>query len=326
MLNRRELLVIGAGSLISSAAIREALGQSNRPVFGGWLQIPGVSDYTPRARAYSQAIKGVSEGKASVLWPIYEKVTGKKFRPNDQGDVGTCCGEAGTMGGQFVSAVQIAEKKRPEEYKGPFSVEYTYASSRHEIGKDAIKRGRDGSTGEWTTESMKRYGLLPRDKYGPYDLRTHSGSLARKWGEHGVGVPDVLEPIAKKHPIKLAPLVESWAEAADCIAAGSPVLLCSSIGYNEVCDRQGFLTHDRIWYHAMLLVGADRRKGKREGGCIINSWGPDWLVQRQHELGTPAGGFWADAWAIDRAIKQRDSYALSDFVGFRRRNLEYLLY
>jgi len=325
MFTRRELLVIGAGSLISGAAIREALGQSSRPIFGGWLQIPGVSDNAPRARAFSKAIKGASEGRASVLWPIYERVTGKKFVPNDQESVGTCCGEAGTLGAQFVSAVQIAEKKRPEEHKGPFSVEYTYATSRHEIGKDKIKRG-DGSTGEWTAKSMQQYGLLPRDKYGNYDLRVHNGSLARRWGMPGVGAPDILEPIAKKHPIKLAPLVQSWAEAADCIAAGSPVLLCSSVGYNGVCDRQGFLKHDRIWYHAMLLVGADRRNGKREGGCILNSWGPDWLVHRQHELGTPAGGFWADAWAIDKAIKQEDSFALSDFVGFRRRNLEYLLY
>jgi len=325
MLNRRELLAIGAGCLLSGGAIREALAQSTQPVFGGWLQIPGVSDYAPRASRFTQAIRGASAGKASVLWPIYEKVTGTKFYPNFQGSYGTCCGEAGTMGAQFVSAIQIAEKKRPEEHKGPFSVEYTYASSRVEVGRGQIRRG-DGSSGEWTAQSMQRLGLLPRGKYGKYDLRVHDGATARAWGRSGVGVPDELEALGKQHPIKLAPLVENWEEAADCIAAGSPVLLCSSVGYNEVCDRQGFLKHDRIWWHAMLLVGADRRKGKREGGCIINSWGPDWLVQRQHELGTPAGGFWADARVIDKAIKQRDSYALSDFVGFRRRNLEYLLY
>jgi hypothetical protein len=325
MFNRREVLAIGAGSLVSGTAIREALRLSNQPVFGGWLQMPGVSDKAPRAQAFSSSIRGISAGKASRLWPIYEKVTGKKFQPNVQGDYGTCCGEAGTLGAQFVSAIQVAENKRNEEHKGPFSVEYTYAASRVEVGGGKIRRG-DGSCGEWTAQSMQQYGLLPRAKYGQYDLRVHSGALARQWGVSGVGVPDILEPVGKQHPIKLAPLVESWEEAADCLAAGCPILLCSSLGFNDVCDRQGFLTPDRIWWHAMLLVGADRRKGKREGGCILNSWGPDWLVQRQHELGTPAGGFWADAWAIDWAIKQKDSYALSDFVGFRRRNLEYLLY
>lgn len=323
MLNRRELLIIGAGGLVSSGAIREALADSKRTVFGGWLQIPGVSDNALRASRFTQAIRGISEGKASILWPHYEKATGKKFVPNWQ-TIGDCCGEAATMGAQFVSGIQIAEKKRPEEYKGPFSVEYTYATSRVEIGKGRI-RG-DGSCGEWCAQSMQKYGLLPRGVYGKYDLRTYSGDLGRAWGRAGVGAPDELEVLGKAHPIKLAALVQSFEEAADCLAAGSPILMCSSVGYNDVCDKEGFLRHDRKWNHAMLLVGADRRKGKREGGCIINSWGPDWLVQRQHELGTPSGAFWADAKFIDKAIKQQDSYALSDFVGFRKRNLDYLLY
>ena len=323
MLNRRELLTIGLGSLVCSGAIREALADSTRPIFGGWLQIPGVSDYAPRASRFTHAIRGISDGKASILWPYFEKAVGKKYVPNIQ-TIGDCVGEAGTMGAQFVSGIQIAEKKRPEEYKGPFSVEYTYASSRVEIGRGQI-RG-DGSTGEWVAQSMQKLGLLPRGLYGKHDLRVYDGNKGRAWGRPGVGVPDELEALGKQHPIKLAPLVESWEEAADCIAAGSPVLLCSSVGYNDVCDKDGFLRHDRKWYHAMLLVGADRRAGKREGGCILNSWGPDWLVQRQHELGTPAGAFWADARFIDKAIKQQDSYALSDFVGFRKRNLDYLLY
>lgn len=325
MLGRRHFLVIGAGALATGGGIQEALTTSGRDVFGGWLEVMGIGEHAMKAKAFSQNIQGMSEGKASILWPAYEKATGKKFSPNYQGEIGTCCGEAGTMGAQFLAAIQIATLKRPEEYKGPYSVEYTYAASRHEVGNDGIKRG-DGSTGEWTSEAMKQYGLLPRGVYGKHDLRVHNGQLARAWGRNGVGVPDELEPIGKQHKIKLAAKLSSWAEGADCIAAGSPLLLCSKVGYNAVCDKQGFLKHDRQWFHAMLVIGADRRKGKREGGCIANSWGTNWLTQRPHELGTPAGCFWADAANIDKAIKQGDSYALSDFVGFRRRNLEYLLY
>lgn len=325
MLSRRQLLIIGAGALATGPGIAEALANTNRDIYGGWLEVAGAGDHAPKAKAYSRNIEGISEGKASILWPAYEAATNQKFRPNYQGEIGTCCGEAGTMGAQFVSAIQIVEKKRPEEYKGPYSVEYTYATSRHEIGKDAITRG-DGSTGQWVAEAMKQYGLLPRGVYGKHDLRVHNGNLARAWGKNGVGAPDELESIGKQHTIKLIAKVEDWAGTADCVSAGSPVLLCSKIGYTNVCDRQGFLKRGKPWWHAMLVIGVDRRKGKREGGCILNSWGPSWLTQTQHELGTPAGAFWADAANIDLAIKQGDSYALSDFVGFRRRKLDYLLY
>lgn len=331
MLSRRDMLIIGGASLLTGTLLRDALANTRRPVFGGWVQRDDArQDFIsksahPYFKDYARSIKGSSEDRAVILWPAYEKVTKAKFKPFYQ-EIGDCCGEAGVMGAQFLATLQIALQKRNEEYKGPFSVEYSYATSRVEVGGGKIRRG-DGSTGAWTAESLRRYGLLPRGKYGQFDLTKYRPDLGREWGKRGVGVPDALEPVAKEHPVKTVTLVESWQQAADSVANGFPVLLCSSIGYNQETDRDGFLRHMGIvWYHAMLLVGMDRRRGRREGGCIANSWGENWLSGPTHELGAPAGGFWADAEFIDKAIREGDSFALSNYVGYPRRSLEYLLF
>jgi hypothetical protein len=329
MLSRRKMLAVGAGAL-TGLALRDALADPRRPIHGGWLNLDESRLEFLRANArpylgdHGKAIKGDGRNKQISLIKHYERVTKKKFQPNFQ-EIGDCCGEAGTMGAQVLAATQIDLHKKNEEWKGPFSVEFTYASSRVEVGGGRIRRV-DGSTGAWTSESMRRIGLLRREKYGQYDLRNYRPDLGRAWGRSGVGVPDELEKIAKEHPIKTVALVSSWDEACDCIANGFPVLLCSSVGYNQKTDKDGFLRHmGIIWYHAMLLAGIDT-VSRRQGGLIVNSWGTDWLSGPQHALGTPAGCFWADAQNIEAAIREGDSFALSNFAGFPRRNLDYLLY
>lgn len=324
MLNRRQLLIVGAGALTSSAALQEVVlaGDESNPIYGGWVKVPGVGRYAQRFGNVAAPLLGTSDGKASLLWPFYEKAIGGPVKPFAQ-EIGDCCGQAAVMGAQFLSGIQITHKRRPEEYRGPFSVEYTYASSRVEVGGGRIRRG-DGSNGEWVAQSMKRYGLLRRAKYGKYDLTRYRPDLGRTWGRSGVGVPNELEPRGKEHPVKSAALVTTWEQAADSISNGYPVMICSSVGYNGRFDRDGFQRHNQIWYHAMLLIGADRRKGRRQGGCILNSWGPSWSDNFvPHELGTPSGAFWADSWAIHKALQEQDSYALSDFLGFRRQSLDY---
>jgi hypothetical protein len=304
-----------------------------RPVFGGWLNQDAAEARkqfiarTPRPflSDYGHAIKGDGQNKQISLIKPYEQVTKKKFTPFYQ-EIGDCCGEAGTLGAQVLSTTQIALHKKNEEWKGEFSVEFTYAASRVEVGGGRIRRG-DGSTGAWTAQALQKIGLLLRGRYGQYDLTKYRPDLGREWGRSGVGVPDELEKIAKERIVKTVALVTSWEEACDCIANGFPVLLCSSVGYDLQPDQDGFLLHRGvIWYHAMLLVGIDT-VSRRQGGLIVNSWGPNWYYEGPvHRLGTPAGCFWADAVNIELAIREGDSYALSNFVGFPRRNLDYLLY
>jgi hypothetical protein len=328
MFNRRQILAAGIGGF-TGLALRSALAD-HRTVYGGWVGNPDAtseflrSTQRPYLRDHGREITGDGQNKQISLIKHYERVLGSKFVPNWQ-TIGDCCGEAGTMGAQVLSTIQIDKLKRNEEWKGPFSVEFTYASSRVEIGGGRI-RGKDGSNGVWIADSMKKLGLLRRDKYGKYDLTKYRPDLGRAWGRTGVGVPDELEKIAKEHPIKTAALVTTWAEACDCIANGFPVLMCSSVGYTDKTDKDGFLRHANIiWYHAMLLAGIDTAS-RRQGGLIVNSWGPDWISGPQHSLGTPSGCFWADAQNIEKALREGDSFALSNFVGFPRQKLDYLLY
>lgn len=333
MLNRRDFISVGAGALISSTAIQQTL-QANpgKPVYGGWSINDAyyasrefvAKNGRPYLRDYGRSIQGDGKNKQVSLIKPYERVTKSRFKPFSQ-TIGDCCGESGTLGAQILSATQIDLHKRNEEWKGEFSVEYTYAASRVEIGGGRIRRG-DGSTGAWTAKALQKIGVLLRGKYGKYDLTKYRPDLGRDWGRTGVGVPDELEKLSRDRIVKTAALVTTWSEACDCIANGFPVLLCSSIGYKTRTDKQGFLLHlGEIWYHAMLLVGCDT-VSKRQGGLIANSWGTDWYLGVEHELGTPSGCFWADAENIQAAIEEGDSFALSNFVGFPRQNLDYLLY
>jgi len=74
----------------------------------------------------------------------------------------------------------------------------------------------------------------------------------------------------------------------------------------------------------MLLAGIDDT-GKRPGGLFINSWGTDW-IKGPTRLDQPLGSFWADAKVIDAMLAYEDSFALSNYVGYPKQNLDYRMY
>lgn len=328
MMNRRRFLLAGGACLAAPTMLSASLKQEG-PKHFGWIQSDEARrrfisrTNRPFFEDHAYDIAGSGDDREILLSQYYEKATKAKFVPHYQ-EIGDCVGQASTLGAEFVCATQIAYSKKNEQWKGKFSTEVTYAGSRVEIGGGVIRRG-DGSTGAWAAEWLKRYGTVLRGKYGNIDLTKYDPDIARQWGKPRVGVPDELEAIAKEHPVKTVTLVRSWKEACDAIANGYPVLICSSVGFNTRTDKEGFLTANDVWYHALLLIGIDT-KSIREGGCIANSWGTNWVSGPKHRLGTPDGCFWADARVIDAMIKQGDSFALSNFVGYPRRDLDYLLY
>lgn len=335
-LNRRQMMFAGALTASGIWLPSTALGAAPT-VKAGWEDSPEVrtrfirNHERPHFSQNNKAVKGSSKGKAILLSRIYERVTEKKFVPHAQGNVGTCAGEGSTLGAEFLTTTQIAMGRKNEAWKGKYSVEVTYGGGRNEIGKGQVKFS-DGITVEECCQYMRDYGVVLRGKYGKYDLTTHNKELAKYFGRPGIGVPDELDKIAKEHPVKKMALVSSWDEAADAVYNGHPVVVGSKVGYgpknrNGVyqTDEEGFLDQLEEWWHALLLIGIDRRRGKREGGMWANSWDKNWIDGPRHELGTPDGCFWADADAVNKAIKDGDAYALSDFQGFTRKNLDYLL-
>lgn len=265
------------------------------------------------------AIRGTGEGKVALLWQPFVTVTGKEFEPHDQ-EIGDCVGQGFGLGVDFLTAIQIVLQGRPEQWVAKCATEILYAGGRIEVAK---LRGRDaasdGSTGHWQAEFLTRWGALLRQQYpGGHDFSQYSGKKARELGR--TGVPNALEPLCKLHPVQTCALVRSYEECRDSLANGYPVAMCSNVGFGDsssewVRDSEGFLRRKRApWYHCMLVAGVDDNPS-RPGCLVFNSWGSRWVTgPTRHNQ--PLGTFWVDADTIDAAMKQGDSMALSNYVGY----------
>lgn len=240
------------------------------------------------------------------------KLPAAKYPNVNQRDVGYCVG----CGFKHSIDVLLAtlSLQRGDEWK-PVSPEAIYALSRVEIGGGRI-RG-DGSVGAWAADAVGKYGVLPMEQVGGYDLRETQPSRAREWGR--TGLPNDLEPIAKQHPVKEAARVTSWQEVKRAIGQGYPVAVCSDQGFTMERDNHGFARPSGTWNHCMAIIGI--RSQPREGGYILNSWGDQAHTGPVFPDDMPVAGFWADAAVINRMVSQGDSFALSDAVGFPARQL-----
>jgi hypothetical protein len=252
------------------------------------------------------------------LWDACKKVTGGHLAAHDQDGVGCCVGEGFSSAVEYLQCVEIALGNEPQEYK-PISCEAIYALSRVEVGGGRL-RG-DGSTGAWAAKAVREFGVLPRAVVGGVDLREFSPQRARQWGDRGL--PDDLEPEARRHPVRTVSLVTSFAEARAALANGYPVVVCSSQGFGLTRDKDGFCPPLGRWMHCMCFIGAVG--GRRPGLCCLQSWGP-------RTPGGPIGigdhpgcAFWVDADMADRMLRQRDSWALSAFDGFPGRRLDWVI-
>jgi hypothetical protein len=264
-------------------------------------------------------------GKAALgdedvfLWEAVRKVNnrGPPWYPNvNQGTVGSCVGAGNKHGCDVVQATAIINGSRAV-WK-PASVEAIYGGSRVEVGGGKI-RG-DGSVGAWAAKWLSdRGGMLPMEKIGNHDLTTYSPERAREWGR--TGVPDDLEAKAKEHPVKGAALVRSWADVKRAISQGYPVPVCSDQGFTMTRDADGFAKPSGSWAHCMCLIGI--RGGSRPGAFCLNSWGDKAHTGPVWPPDAPVAGFWIDAAVVDRMVRQGDSFALSDVVGFPKRRLDW---
>lgn len=337
MMNRRDFLAASGGIIMGAAAPSSLLALAKRtgkPIHGGWVPSRRetrrfkTQQRTPYFAQAAKSLAGTGSGKQAFLWKFFERTTGEKLIPHEQ-TIGDCVSHGWGLGIDILDCVQIAHGRG--RWKTKCATEPIYAGGRVEVGGGTIKY--DGMHGSWAAEWCRDYGVLLRRPYlfGKYDFTTYSGSKARSWAHNcdnctnwGGGVPDELEPIARRRPVKTVTLVKSWEEARDAIFNGYPVAICSTAGFSSKRDEDGFAEQNNIWYHCMLLAGIDDNK-TRPGGLIINSWGPDW-ISGPTRFGQPAGSFWVDAEVIDRMVKEDDSFAMSNYNGYRRQRLDYHLF
>lgn len=338
MLSRRQFLATSAGGLIVGLATPSNLlaeaEATGKPIYAGWLPDRKqtlnfkANEQVPMFADAAKILAGSGEGKKIFLWKFFENVSHSKLIPHHQ-TVGDCVSQAWGLGVDFLDAIQIAHGEG--KWITKCATEPIYAGGRVEIGKGAISG--DGMHGSWAGRWCRDYGVLLRQPYlnGKYDFTRYSGSKARKWAHFckkctkwGGGVPDALEPIAKRHPVKTITLVTSWEQARDAIYNGYPVVICSNYGFRRRRDKDGFLIRKGKWFHSMLLAGMDDTDS-RPGGLLINSWGMNW-ISGPTRLDQPIGSFWVDADTIDDMLSQDDSFALSNYFGYPRQNLDYKLY
>jgi hypothetical protein len=297
----------------------------------GWNENkPSLRDFVrrnqfPYVQQHNQAIRGTGEGKKAFLHLALERAMGTKFVPHDQG-APDCVSQAAALNIDILTAVQIILKRMPHRWVAKAATEPIYGGSRVEIGGYTGRGG--GSTGHWAAEWVSRYGNILRQEHpGGYDYTTYDAQKAVKLGR--TGCPDSLEPIAKLHPVKKTSICTSYKDLCDLIYNGSPVMVCSNVGFGSgKCrrDSQGFLKRQRKpWYHAMLFAGYDD-EFERKGALCFNSWGEDWVYGPTRGP-QPAGTFWIDATTVDSMLRQGDSFAFSAYVGFPRVNIPpYVLY
>jgi hypothetical protein len=310
------------GGLLLPAATQAGLIHDTK--FGWDYRPDSLNDFLARhdfpfIAGMNQAIKGTGKGKKAFLHLAMERVMGRKYVPHDQ-TAPDCVSQSAGLGVDILAGVQIAIKRAPQRWVAKVATEPLYGGSRVEVGGYTGRGG--GSTGHWMAEWLSRYGVLLRQEYpGGFDFTTYSGSKANEMGRKGC--PDALEPIAKLHPVKKTAICKSYEDLRDLIYNGSPVMVCSNVGFGSGKrrrDSQGFLTRKRSpWYHAMLFAGYDDTF-HRPGALCFNSWGEDWVYGPTRGP-QPAGTFWIDAPTVTAMLRQGDSFAFSAYVGFPRVNI-----
>lgn len=274
-------------------------------------------------------LKDTGDKKNVFLWEAEQAVLGKLLPAHDQG-IGDCVSHGWGRGVQDLLLVQIAFEKLREKFVAQVATEPIYAGSRVEIGGGRISG--DGSVGAWAARYVKDYGILLRQKYDRYDLSRYNPSTAKEWGRPRAGVPDILEPIAREHPVQTVSLTTSYEEARDSIANGYPVPVCSMQGFAMQRERDGFCRPKGSWAHCMEFRGCFVAKGNRPGLALQQSWGesptgPDVLtLEDGREVKLPQGCFGVDADVANRMLsRDPDSYTISNYVGYPRREPNFIM-
>jgi hypothetical protein len=246
-------------------------------------------------------------------WEMAVKVLGHNIPQKNQGQYGTCTSFAGAYATEMTMIAEIYAGQS-EEYK-PLSTEAIYGFGRVEVGGGRIKCMSDGSNGIWTVEGLKKYGTIARGVYGKYDLSKYSGALSREWGCKGI--PEEIEKECLFHKIGAYSQVKTLLDVDRALASGYFIIVCSSVGFNKV-RKDGVATPGPRWDHAMSCLGKNK-----DLYLIQNSWG-DFFSGTKGDLPDDSC-FYVEGKVLERMLAANDSYAVSNYEGFKTRELDWYI-
>lgn len=309
------------GYLPDPSATEEFLSELDEPLF---------------RQAGADCMKNVQR-KDTFLWRYADEahaaVYGKPFTAWNQGNAGTCVSFGWGVGSYIGQAVSW---KAGELEKPPLLVatEPLYAGSRTygRMPPVTFAGWSDGSFGaaaaRWVSGKCRDKdvgGILYREVVGKYDLTRYSIDRSREWGAYGP--PREIAVEAAKHRALAVAQVLTWDELVAAITSGYCVPICSDVGFaaTNVRDKDGFLPRGGSWSHCMCVVGlrfADG-PGKKDGACVLNSWGTAWVTGGKWPSDQPDGSFWVSRQDIESILRQGDSFAIGGVDGFKWRKLEH---
>lgn len=291
------------------------------------MQEPTFSDASPESM---ENAAGRDVFLYRAVNTVNQKVYGTPWESLDQGNVGSCVGNAFALGVTTAEAVDHVAGKLPRPPPA-CSVEPIYSGARTLAMLPPQTRGPagegtyGGAAARWITGRCKDTavgGVLHREVFGAFDLRTYSVTRCREWGRDGV--PAELARLAARVRMRCVQ-VQSWQELCASLERGSPVAVCSGVGFEPksgaVRDADGFKSRSGRWAHAMLLWGVRHKDNgsPRDGALCQNSWSGLWISGPRWPDDQPDGSFWIDRPTVEEMLRANggDSWAIGTSLEWR---------
>jgi hypothetical protein len=252
----------------------------------------------------ARKIKNSGKGKLSTPYKSVLKFDKNPY--NERQTTGDCVSH-GTRNACDVSrAVEIDVHRDREAWLARGATEAIYGARGH--------GGQGMSCARAATFVSETGGILVRKNYeGVADFSKYNGNMGARWGSRGL--PDNVIDVANDHQIKTVSLVKTVEEARDALANGYGLAVCSSYGFSNKRDKNGFARVSGSWAHCMAWIACDDT-GSEPAFLVQNSWGK-WNDGGHPEWGKiPDGSFLIHADAAAGMLKQNGSYAFSQFDGF----------
>jgi hypothetical protein len=263
------------------------------------------------------ALIGSGRGKRTFLSATLRDVVG--HIPGGVQGIGDCVAFAYAKALMVAMAVDIAMRGDSEKWPGQeIATEWLYGAGRR-VGGWRLGN-RDGSIGAWQKQSIWKDGFLLRRVYQGHDLRTYDPRRARRWGFRELPWDDLATTADDHHTVEEPALALSYEQARDAIKNGNPVVVCSSQGFEDRRNGDGYARPSGTWHHAMVFT--DQDDTDRPGLlCDNRSWGEDWIsgplrTYRDSNYVQPEGTFWVEPEYADRMLKRNDSYAVPGVRGW----------
>jgi hypothetical protein len=308
------------GYIANPAATREFLGELEKPLF---------------AQAAGEVI-AQAKGQDTFLWRFADKahrqVYGAPFGPWTQA-IGDCTSFGWGMACYVALATDWVTGQVPEPPR-LVSPEAIYGGSRCEARGVSFAGWSDGSYGaacaRWCSGLKNGTGgVLFRQPYpGLVDLTTYSGQRAKDWGAYGCGGKSdggQLDKLANEHPAMGVALIKNFDEARASLESGIPIAVCGSLGFSSTRDADGFAARSGSWAHCQCLIACRYADGpgKRDGVCVINSWGSSWQGGGKWPADQPDGSYWITREDCNALLSGNDSFAVAGVGGWRYRDLRH---